>query len=83
MVWRDSVGVEGSGLGLKIRVRGYFSSELILWLLGHTDEPQKGQNSCLWLQSRSVLNSFGAVLMSCRVYFHVVRSALQYSACRI
>ena len=30
VVWRDSVGVEGSGSGLKIRVRGYFSSELIL-----------------------------------------------------
>ena len=27
MVWRDSVGVEGSGSELKIRVRGYFSSE--------------------------------------------------------
>ena len=25
----------------------------------------------------------GVVLMSCRVNFHVVRSALQYSACRI
>ena len=32
---------------------------------------------------RSVLSSFGVVLMSCRVNFHVVRSALQYSACRI
>ena len=27
MVWRDSVGVEGSGSELKIRVRAYFSSE--------------------------------------------------------
>ena len=54
-----------------------------LWLLRHTDEPQKGRNSCLWLQSRSVLSSFGVLLMSCRVKFHVVRSALQYSACRI
>ena len=50
---------------------------------GHTDEPQRGRNSCLWLQSRSVLSSFGVVLMSCRVNFYVVRSALQYSACRI
>ena len=33
------------------------------------------------LQSRSVLGSFGVVLMSCRVKFHVVRSALQYPAC--
>ena len=53
------------------------------WQLRHTDEPQLGRNSCLWLQSRSVLSSFGVVLMSCRVKFHVVRSALQYSACRI
>ena len=30
VVWRDSVGVESSGSGLKIRVRGYFSSELSL-----------------------------------------------------
>ena len=29
--------------------------------------------------TRSVLGSFGAVLMSCKVYFHVVRSALQNS----
>ena len=82
MVWRDSVGVESSGSGLKIRVRGYFASELSL-LLRHADGPQKGRNSCLWLQSRSVLSSFGVLLMSCRVKFHVVRSALQYSACRI
>ena len=33
-------------------------------------------NSCLWLQSRSILSSFGVVLMSCKVNFHVVRSAL-------
>ena len=81
VVWRDSVGVEGSGSGLKIIVRGYFASEFSL--LRHTDEPQKGRNSCLWLQTRYVLSSFGVLLMSCRVKFHVVRSALQYSACRI
>ena len=63
--------------------RGYFPSEPDLWLLRHTDEPQRRRNSCLWLQSRSVLDSFGVVLMSYRVNFHVVRSALQHSACRI
>ena len=82
VVWRDSVGVKSSGSGLKIRVRGYFYQSF-LWLLPHTDEPQRGRNSCLRLQSRSVLSSFDVVLMSCRVNFHVVRSALQYSACRI
>ena len=82
VIWRDSVGVESSGSGLKIIVRGYFASEFSL-LLRHTDEPQKGRNSCLWLQTRYVLSSFGVLLMSCRVNFHVVRSALQYSACRI
>ena len=30
VVWRDSVGVGNSRSGLKIRVRGYFSSELSL-----------------------------------------------------
>ena len=81
VVWRDSVGVESSGSGLKIIVRGHFASEFSL--LRHTDEPQKGRNSSLWLQTRYVLSSFGLLLMSCRVKFHVVRSALQYSACRI
>ena len=82
MIWRDSVGVESSGSGLKIIVRVYFASEFSL-LLRHTDEPQKGRNSCLWLHTRYVLSSSGVFLMSCRVNFHVVRSALQYSACRI
>ena len=70
------------GRGLKSECTDIFLQSF-LWLLRHTDEPQKGRNSCLWLQSRSVLSSFGVVLMSCRVNFHVVRSALQYSACRI
>ena len=82
VVWRDSVGVEGSRSGLKSECADIFHQSF-LWLLRHTEEPQKGRNSCLWRQSRSVLSSFGVVLISCRVNFHVVRSALQYSACRI
>ena len=78
VVWRDSVGVEGFTSDCAAIFHQSF-----LWLLRHTDEPQRGRNSCLWLQSRSVLSSFGVVLMSFRVTFHVVRSALQYSACRI
>ena len=34
-------------------------------------------------QSRTLLSYFGVVLMSCKVNFRVVRSALHYSACRI
>ena len=84
VVWRNSVGVKSSGSGLKSECADNFSSEPDLWLLRHTDEPQRGRNSCLWLQSRFFFfGSFGVVLMSCRVNFHVVRSALQYSACRI
>ena len=82
VAWRDSVGVESSRLGLKSKYADIFRQSF-RWLLCHTDEPQRGRNSCLWLQSRTVLISFGVVLMSCRVNFHVVRSALQYSACRI
>ena len=66
VAWRDSVGVERCRLGLKSECADIFHQSF-LWLLRHTDEPQRGRNSCLWLQSRSVLSSFGVVLMSCRV----------------
>ena len=75
VAWRDSVGVESSRLKLKSECADFSV------LLRHSDEPQRGRNSRL--QSRSVLSSFGVVLMSCKVNCHVVRSALQYSACRI
>ena len=68
--------------GLKSECADIFPQSF-LCLLRHTNEPQEGRNSCLWLQSRSVSSSFGVVLMSCRVNFDVVRSPLQYSACRI
>ena len=42
---------------------------------------RKGRNRCLWLRPRSVFGPFGVVLMSCKVSFHVVRSALQNSVC--
>ena len=67
------------GKGLKSECADIFHQDFF-WFLRHTDESHKGPNSCLWLQSRSVLSSFGVVLMSCRFNFHVVRSALQYSA---
>ena len=72
--------VQDCRLGLKSECAVIFHQSF-LSLLRITDEPLRGRNSCLWLQSRSVLSSFGVVLMSCRV--NVVRSALQYSACRI
>ena len=72
--------VQDCRLGLNSECAVIFHQSF-LSLLRHTDEPLRGRNSCLWLQSRSVLSSFGVVLMSCRV--NVVRSALQYSACRI
>ena len=68
--------------GLKSECEDIFHQSS-LWLRLRHDEPQKGRNSCLWLQSRSILSSFGVVFMSCKVNFHVVRSALKYSACRI
>ena len=82
-VWRDSVGVALRVLSQSLNQSARIFFTRAFWLLRHTDEPQRGRNSCLWLQSRSVLGSFGVVLMSCRVNFHVARSALQYSVCRI
>ena len=70
------------GQGLKSECEDIFHQSF-LWLLRHTNEPQNGRNRCLWLQSGPVLSSLDVVLMSCRVNFHVLRSALQYSACRI
>ena len=67
VVWRDSVGVRSSRSGLKSECADIFSSEPHLWSLRHTDESQRGRNSCLWLQSRSVFSSFGVVLMFCRL----------------
>ena len=82
VVWRDSVGVVISRSGLKIRVRGYFSSEFSLVVVPFWRATKRAKQLSK-LQSRSVLNSFGVVLMSCRVNFHVARSASQSSACRI
>ena len=75
----DTWGVEGSRSELKSECADILHQNFLV--VTHTDEPQRERNSCLWLQSRSVLSSFGVVLMSCRVHFHVVRSALQNLIC--
>ena len=59
---------------------GNFTAEP-LRSLRRTDEPPKGRNSCLRLRPHSVFSFFGVMLMSCKVNFHVVRSALQNSVC--
>ena len=59
VVWRDSVSVENPRSGLKSECADIFHQSF-LWLLRHTDEPQRGRNSCLWLQSRSVLSSLSS-----------------------
>ena len=43
VVWRDSVGAEGSGSELKIRVRGYFSSEFFSGCCAILTSPKKGE----------------------------------------
>ena len=42
MVWRDSVGVEGSRSGLKSECADIFHQSFP-WLLHHTDEPQRAK----------------------------------------
>ena len=49
--------------------------------LRRTDEQQEWRNGRLRLEPRCVLGSFGVVLMSCKVNFHVVPSALRNSMC--
>ena len=45
VVWRDSVGVEGSGSELKIRVRGYFSSEFFSGCCAILTSPKKSETA--------------------------------------
>ena len=72
---RSLFAVEGSRSGLlKKSEWADIFHQSFLWLLRHTDETPKGRNSCLWLQSRSVLSSSGVVLMSCKVNFHAAIS---------
>ena len=59
-VWRDSVGVESSRLRFTPECKDIFRQSF-LWLLRHTDEPQKGRNSCLWLHP----TLFWVLLVSC------------------
>ena len=70
VVWRDSGVSRALGQGWQSECADIFH-QIFLWLLHHTDEPPEGRNSCLWLQSRSVLSSFDVVVMSCRSNFHV------------
>ena len=44
----------------------------------HSKSPKEGETAMA-----TILSFFGVVLVSCRVNFHVVPSASQYSACRI
>ena len=80
VVWRDSVSVESSRSELKSKCADIFHQSFF-WLLRRTEEPQRGRNCLRRRRSKpssawagSVLISFGVVLMSCRVNFHVVRS---------
>ena len=45
VVWCDSVGVEASGSELKIRVRGYFSSEFFSGCCAILTSPKKGETA--------------------------------------
>ena len=82
VVWRDSVSVRSSRPGLKSECADIFHLSLISGCYAILTSPKKGETA-VYGYNRAVLSSFGVVLMSCRVNFHVVRSALQYSACRI
>ena len=71
--------IEFNARALKQSVRDFTAEPLSS--LSHNDELPKGRNSCLQPTPQSVFSSFSVVLMSCKVNFHVVRSALQNSVC--
>ena len=88
-VYRVYMGIQGiqgiQGIHGYTGYTGYtnINHEGLHWTANEYAENVGSVKTCLWLQTRYVLSSFGVLLMSCRVKFHVVRSALQYSACRI
>ena len=73
VVWRDSVSVESSSSGLKSECLDIFHKSF-LWLLRHTDEPQRGRNSCLWLQSRSVLSFLSSFYSNEKCWIDIISS---------
>ena len=77
MIWRDSVGVGSSRLGLKSECTGLFSNRAPLSvchaiLMSYNDS----ETAVYGLSSRCRVDV-------CTVNFHVVRSALQCSVFRI
>ena len=78
------VGVGSSRLELKSECAVFFfSTELFLVVSPYWRITIIAKQLFMWLQSSSVLSSFGVVLMPCKVNVHEVRSTLQYYACRI
>ena len=85
VIWRDFVGVGSSMLGLNsLGCVGYFPAELLsLSVTSYRLAKIIAKQLSMATTRCSVLSSFGVVLIINKVKFHVVRSALQYSVCRI
>ena len=78
VTWRDSVSVWVHCLGSKWEWVGILQQSFSVCCALLTSH-KNGETVVYGYNPRSVLGSFGVVLMSCKVYFHVVRSALQNS----
>ena len=78
----DSVGVISSGSGLKAECADIFHQSPISGCYAILTSPKEGETA-VYGYNPAPFWVLGVVLMSCRVNFHVVRSALQYFPCRI
>ena len=78
VTWRDSVSVWVHCLGSKWEWVGILQQSFSVCCALLTSH-KNGETVVYGYNPRSVLGSFGVVLMSCKVYFHVVQSVLQNS----
>ena len=74
--------IKSSRSGLKSEFADIFHQSLISGCYATLTSPKEGETA-VYGYNPAPFWVLGVVLMSCRVNFHVVRSALQYSACRI
>ena len=71
VVWLDSVGVESSKTGLKSKCADIFHQSFLCCYAILTS-PKEGETAVYGYNPALFLSSFGVVLMSSRVNFHVV-----------
>ena len=81
--FRDSLAQSGKKKATKWNNISNIELNFRVCFVDIADSTARAPKRAKQLSMATILSFFGVVLVSCRVNFHVVRSASQYSACRI